>query len=107
MRNYWVGFNNFSRSYTSDSPPEGQWNTMSSKLFVNGQEIAPPEWARPGAKGELEQPLIDEGYEYRKPTIVPMKKGWNRILVKLPVGSFKANSWNNPVKWMFTVVEAE
>ena len=107
MRNYWVGFNNFSRSYTSDSPPEGQWNTLSSKLFVNGQEIAPPEWARPGAKGELEQPLIDEGYEYRKPTIVPMKKGWNRILVKLPVGSFKANGWNNPVKWMFTVVEAE
>jgi hypothetical protein len=104
-KSYWIGFNNFSRSYNTDSPPEGQWNSLRSKLFVNGIEIRPPRWSRAGQKGDPEVPLIDEGYEYRVPTPVPLRKGWNRILVKLPVGSFKAMAWNNPVKWMFTMVE--
>jgi hexosaminidase len=33
-----------------------------------------------------------------------MLKGWNNVLIKAPVGSFKGNDWQNPVKWMFTFV---
>jgi hypothetical protein len=91
----------------TDSPPEGQWNTLHSKIFVNGIEIAPPQWKQAGVKGQLELPLIDEGYEYRAPHLITLKKGWNRVLVKCPVGSFKSSNFGNPVKWMFTVVKED
>ncbi len=73
---------------------------------MNGEIVAPPNWARGGQKGNPEIPLIDEGYEYRAPTKILLKKGWNIILIKAPVGSFKARGWQNPVKWMFTFIPA-
>lgn len=102
---FWIGFNNLSRSPATDSPPAGQWDDKQSKIWLNDQVIEPPVWKRAGSKGHPEMPLIDEGYEYRKPTILPLQKGWNTVLVKLPVGSFKGKDWQNPVKWMFTFVE--
>jgi hypothetical protein len=69
--------------------------------------INPPSWTRPGAKGDPEEPLIDEGYSYRAPTMVPLEKGWNTVFIKAPVGSFKAHDWQTPVKWMFTFVPVE
>ncbi|WP_214226552.1 beta-N-acetylhexosaminidase [Pedobacter sp. B4-66] len=104
LQNFWIGFNNISRSYGSDSPYEETWDNRKSEVFVNSKLITPPNWKQAGAKGSLELPLIDEGYEYREPTKVWLKKGWNTILVKLPVGSFKGKDWQNPEKWMFTVV---
>lgn len=104
---FWIGFNDLSRSPATDSPPAGEWGTKKSALWVNGQKIEPPQWKRPGQKGHLEIPLIDEGYAYRTPLVIPLKKGWNTVLVKLPVGSFKAPDSQNPVKWMFTVVPSE
>lgn len=104
LQNFWIGFNNISRSYGSDSPSEGTWDNRKSEVLVNAKLIAPPHWKQVGTKGNLELPLIDEGYEYREPTKVQLKKGWNTILVKLPVGSFKGKDWQNPEKWMFTVV---
>jgi len=104
LQNFWISFNNISRSYGSDSPDEGTWDNRQSEVWVNGKLIAPPKWKQAGAKGNLELPLIDEGYAYREATKVQLKKGWNTILVKLPVGSFKGKDWQNPEKWMFTVV---
>ncbi|MCF3109378.1 beta-N-acetylhexosaminidase [Niabella sp. CC-SYL272] len=101
---FWIGFNNLSRSMATDSPPEGAWDNRGSSLWVNEKLILPPSWKRPGQKGDLEIPLTDEGYEYRPPTYILLKKGWNRVLIKLPVGSFAAKNWQNPVKWMFTFV---
>jgi hypothetical protein len=63
-------------------------------------------WQRAGQKGNSEIPLTDEGYEYREPTKILLNKGWNTVLIKAPVGSFKGSDWQNPVKWMFTFVEA-
>jgi len=104
LMNFWIGFNNISRSYGSDSPNEGTWDKRKSQVFVNGKPVAPPLWKQAGAKGNLELPLIDEGYEYREPAKLQLKKGLNTILVKLPVKSFKGKDWQNPEKWMFTVV---
>jgi hexosaminidase len=98
----WIGFNNLSRSPATDSPPVGVWDDKQSVVWVNGNIIAPPVWKRGGQKGNSETPLIDEGYEYREPTNVLFKKGWNTILIKCPVGIFKGKDWQNPVKWMFT-----
>lgn len=104
---FWIGFDNLSRSYASDSPAAHSWDNRQSKLWVNGLEVAPPEWKQPGLRGDLEKPLLDEGYSYREPTNIPLKKGWNEVLVKLPVKDFKGRSWDNPVKWMFTFVPVE
>lgn len=101
---FWIGFNNLSRSYASDSPQSGTWDDRKSQVWVNGQWISPPHWKHAGMKGDLEKPLIDEGYAFRKPTMINLKKGWNTVLVKLPVGSFQGKNWQNPVKWMFTFV---
>ena len=101
---FWIGFNNLSRSYSTDSPPAGQWDDRGSMVWVNNRQISPPLWKHAGHKGYIETSLIDEGYEYRNPTVVQLKKGWNKVLIKLPVGSFSGKDWNNPVKWMFTVL---
>jgi len=77
---------------------------LGGTLWVNGKEIAPPVWLRGGQRGNSEIPLMDEGYEYRVPTKINLKKGWNTILVKVPITTFKGRDWQNPVKWMFTVV---
>ena len=105
-QDFWIGFNNLSRSPATDSPQPGTWDDHQSKVWVNGEIVAPPNWARGGQKGNPEIPLIDEGYEYRAPAKILLKKGWNIILIKAPVGSFKGKDWQNPVKWMFTFVAA-
>ncbi len=102
--NLWAGFNNFSRSYATNSPAHSTWDDRKSKLWVNNNIISPPLWLNAGKKADLEIPLIDEGYEYRAPVKIEIKKGWNYIKVKAPIGRFKGSDWNNPVKWMFTVV---
>lgn len=106
-KHFWIGFNNISRSPSTDSPPAGWWDEKQSKLWVNGKEIAPPVWQRPGRKGSLEEPLLDEGYEYRAPTMIVLKQGWNDVMIKCPVGALRGKNWSNPVKWMFTFVQAE
>lgn len=103
-RNYWIGFNNISRSPATDSPKPGTWDNHQSKIWVNGKLIEPPRWKHAGQKGNSEIPLVDEGYEYRPPTKIVLQKGWNTILIKAPVGSFKGKDWQNPEKWMFTCV---
>lgn len=107
FRDCWIGFTNLSRSTASATPPKGQWDNRNSKLWVNGKTVDPPVWKYPGRKpSSLEDPLVDEGYEYRAPTKVYFKKGWNEVLIKAPVGSFKGH-WSDPVKWMFSFVLAD
>jgi len=100
--NFWIGFNDLSRSPATDSPDSGTWNNLKSEVWVNGNVIEPPHWEHPGQKGNSEIPLTNEGYSYRKPTKIFLHKGWNNVLIKAPVGTFKGKDWQNPVKWEFT-----
>lgn len=104
VKDFWIGFNNLSRSYATDSPPIGAWDNKNSAVWVNGKIISSPVWKRGGQKGQLEIPLVDEGYEYRAPTKISLNKGWNTVVIKAPVGSFIGNDWQNPVKWEYTFV---
>ncbi len=104
-KNFWIGFNNISRSPATDSPPLGAWDDKQSEVWINNKKLPAPQWKRGGEKGNSEIPLIDEGYEYRDPTKILLKKGWNTVLLKMPAGSLKGKDWQNPVKWMFTFVE--
>lgn len=106
-RDFWIGFNNLSRSPATDSPPVGEWDNKNSEVWVNGHTISPPLWHRAGMVGNEEVPLTDEGYEYRPPTKIFLKKGWNTVWIKAPVGAFKGKNWQNPVKWMFTFLESD
>ena len=101
-KDFWIGFNNISRSPATDSPPPDAWDNKNSEVWVNGKLIAPPKWKHAGMKGNSEWPLVDEGYEYRQPTKIYLHKGWNHVLIKAPVSSFKGKDWQNPAKWMFT-----
>lgn len=103
-KDFWIGFNNFSRSTATDEPPVGAWDARNSAVWVNKKLIEPAHWKHGGQKGNSEMPLTDEGYEYRAPTKIYLQKGWNTILIKAPVAGFKAADWQNPVKWMFTFV---
>ncbi|MEO8852466.1 MAG: family 20 glycosylhydrolase [Ginsengibacter sp.] len=100
----WIGFDDLSRSPATDDPPIGEWDQKQSEIWLNAKLIAPPKWKDGGEKGNSEVPLVDEGYSYRPPTKVHFKKGWNLVMVKLPVKSFQGKDWQNPVKWMFTAV---
>jgi hexosaminidase len=103
-KKFWIGFNNLSRSPATDSPPMNAWDNKGSSVWVNGNLVEPPKWKHAGQKGNSEIPLFDEGYEYREPTKIYLQKGWNTVLIKAPVGTFKGE-WQNPVKWMFTFVQ--
>lgn len=103
----WIGFYDFSRSTMTNTPAAGTWNHLHSKIWLNGHEIKPPLWKRAGQKGDLEIPYIDENYMMRAPVQIHLKKGWNQILTKIPVGSFTAKVWHTPNKWMFTAIIVE
>ncbi|SFH00777.1 family 20 glycosylhydrolase [Pedobacter insulae] len=104
IKNFWIGFGNPSRSQATDTPPLNQWDTHQSAVWLNGELISPPVWLRAGQKGNLEIPYVDESYEYRPPVSLKLRKGWNIIRIKAPIGSFNGKNWNNPEKWMFTFV---
>ncbi|WP_423736331.1 family 20 glycosylhydrolase [Chitinophaga caseinilytica] len=100
----WIGFHDFSRSHASLPPTAGKWDNRGSSIRVNGELIPPPVWESAGKTITLETPYTNEGYAYRTPTKVRLKKGWNIVEVKAPVTTFKGRDWQNPVKWMFTFV---
>lgn len=102
VKDCWIGFSNFSRSMVTRAPASGTWDERGSTIWINGTKQQPPNWKRAGRSISLETPLTDEDYYYRKPNQVYLKKGWNTVLVKLPVTSFKGSDWQNPVKWMFS-----
>ena len=80
---------NYSRSERDPMPPEGAWDFRHSRLWLNGEEILPPEW------------VGTANCTGRAPLPVTLDKGWNEILVKLPVGAFTTPE-TRLVKWMFT-----
>lgn len=102
---FWIDFKDQSRSGADATPAAGQWDYLQSRIWLNGQLIEPPEWKYPGRpKGLLEAPLEDESFYYREPVAIQVKAGWNKVLVKLPIGNFEKNDWQTPPKWMFTFI---
>lgn len=99
----WVSFQNYSRSEKDLPPRQGTWDYKGSKLWLNGHELSPPQWESQHTELSNEIPLTNENFEVRKPLPITLNKGWNKLLLKLPIGAF-----NTPeirlVKWQFTCV---
>ena len=68
---------NHSRSEHDAPDPDGAWDYRHSRIWLNGEELLPPAGT------------------------VSLRKGWNTVLVKLPVGAFSTPE-TRLVKWMFT-----
>lgn len=99
--NAWISFHDWSRSggrRGGPFPEQGQWHNTNPQVWVNDEIVQPPKWKNPGLEASSEEiPFFDENYFFREPTKIQLKKGWNEVLLKIPV---KENSW----KRMFTFV---
>lgn len=95
---FWISGHTWATSDWRNGPVSvpGKWFHSNSKFWVNGKEIAPPKWAKPHNGGSP----VDENYHFRAPTMIPLKKGWNPVLIKSP-GSASTR------RWMFTFVPVQ
>lgn len=98
-----VEFQNHSRSESDLPPPQGKWDFKGSKIWLNDKEILPPRWINTHTERDNEIPLQNENFTARPPIKVSLKKGWNKVLLKLPVGKFTTPEIRL-VKWGFTCV---
>lgn len=99
----WACTQNYGRSERDLPPPQGKWDYKESCIRLNDREIEPPVWTANHAVHSNEIPLGNENFEARDPIPVTLQKGWNKVLLKLPVGSFTTPEVRL-VKWMFTFV---
>lgn len=104
----WVGFESpmrANRTYTGIAQL-GEWDPNGGTIWINDTPLPAPVWENPGWKpanqngwaspAELEMPWTkEELYWTRPPTQIPLRKGWNKVLAKIPASS----SYQN---WMFT-----
>ena len=94
---------NYSRSESDIPPLDGKWDYRESKIWVNDKEIPAPIWTATHTDRTNEISLGNENFAAREPIIVNLKAGWNKVLIKLPVGQFSTRE-TRLVKWMFTFV---
>lgn len=79
-------------------PEGGKWDFKGSRVWLNDREIPAPQWVNSGRPVTDETPLADENQSARKPVPVKLRKGWNKILLKLPYvaldrGTVRLNKW--------------
>ena len=95
-------FQNYSRSESDLAPRQGTWDYKCSRAWLNGKEIMPPVWENTNTERSTEITLKNENYMSRPAIDITLKKGWNKLMLKLPVGKFSSKE-TRLVKWMFTV----
>ena len=95
------------RTYTG-MPENGSWDPNGAWIKINGEKLPGPRWNHPGWKPsrqsgwgssqDQETPWRkEELYWTREPAKIALKKGWNKILVKIPYQ-------NNYQNCMFTFI---
>ena len=99
----WAEFQNYGRSENDLPPLPGKWDYKESRIWVNNEEILPPVWTATHRVRDAEIALGNENCVARPPLPVHLNKGWNKVLLKLPVGKFTTKEVRL-VKWMFTAV---
>lgn len=100
---WWIEFQNYGRSESDLPPPVGKWDYKGSRIWLNDIEIQPPIWRSTHTERSNEVALGNENLTTRTPIHVDLNKGWNKVLLKLPVGKFTQPEIRL-VKWMFTAV---
>ena len=99
-----IEFYTYSRSGSETAPPAGAWDRRGSKIWLNGEEIAAPEWQQPDAaipQDHAEKGLTNENLTARPVVRVQLKAGWNKVFLRLPHVN---NGGTGRDKWQFTFV---
>lgn len=96
-----IEFQNYGRSENDKAPDAGKWDRKGSDIWINGERIAPPVWDNSGKSINSEVDLKNENFTAREPLAVNLKRGWNKVFLKLPYVGADGVRLN---KWMFTCV---
>lgn len=100
----WISFHDWSRASGRRGgpfPEEGKWHKTDPRVWVNKIPIPAPAWDNPGMEAASEEiPFTDENYYFLEPTRMKLEKGWNEVLLRIPVTE---DTW----KRMFTFVPVE
>lgn len=99
----WAEFQNYGRSEMDLAPLPGKWDYKESRIWINDKEILPPVWTATHRVKSNEVALGNENCVARPPLPVHLDKGWNKVLLKLPIGKFRSPDVRL-MKWMFTTV---
>ncbi len=99
----WATTQDYSRSESDLPPPQGEWDYRQSRIFLNDEAIAPPRWENNHTERSNEITLKNENFTARSPLPVTLQKGWNKVLIKLPIAKFSTPEVRLQ-KWMFTFV---
>ena len=107
----WIGFTDFCRDHGRagrfPTPRLGEWSADGAQVFINGKELPPPAWQKPGQMPgpdvphlkyvhEIDEiPFVDEEYYMREPSEVQLNKGWNyiRLVAPMPVKAQRHYPW--------------
>lgn len=92
---------NYSRSESDIPPRQGCWDWRGSRLWLNGAAIEPPIWQSTHSVRSATIPLTNENLAARPPIELCLQRGWNEVLVKLPVAEFSTPEVRLQ-KWGFT-----
>ncbi len=98
-----IGFQDYSRSEPDLVPRQGTWDYNDSQVWVNDKAVAPPVWENTHTNKSQEVTLKNENFCTRPAVPIHLKKGWNKVLIKLPNHGFRLRAVRL-VKWMFTFV---
>lgn len=99
----WIETQNYGRSEADLPPLPGTWDYKGSRIWINSHEVEPPVWTATHREKSNEVLLGNENCVARPPVAVHLQKGWNKVLLKLPVGKFSTPEVRL-VKWAFTFV---
>lgn len=79
-----IEFQTYSRSERDEVPAAGEWDFKGSRVWLNEEELHAPNWQNAGKAITNEDLLLDENMTARAPIQVQLKKGWNKVFLKLP-----------------------
>lgn len=99
----WIETQNYGRSEADLPPQPGTWDYKGSRIRINDREVMPPVWTATHTEKSNETLLGNENCVARPPVSVHLQKGWNKVVLKLPVGKFSTQEVRL-VKWAFTFV---
>ena len=99
----WASTQDYSRSEADLAPPQGAWDYRGSEICINNEELEAPVWENTHSEKTNEITLKNENFIANDPIQVQLNKGWNKVLLKLPVGKFSTPEVRLQ-KWMFTFV---
>jgi len=93
---------------TERAPEQGSWDFSGGDIWLNDERVAPPHWpfeSLPWAgwgKGRIETPLTEEGYFFRPPVSIKLRKGLNKILIRSVFGHWKGDDGQR--RWQFCCI---